>query len=146
MNLKELYEKIRILTWIIIQDIMFFLIHKIFQCILYFRDDFRLNFYNFPLKNVDEKSPCTLEQQSSNSFEDHHIAKENPKIKTNHPIPEHIPIPHKVLDRYKPLILPPKLHAFPIDYPKYLPRFDGENVSLPKSISKFLKIILTYLK
>lgn len=132
MNPKELYEKIRLLTWIVIQDIMFFLIHKILQCILYFGD----NFYNFPLKNVDEKSPCTLEQQSSNSFEDHHTAKENTKIKTNHPIPIHIPVPHKVPDRYKPLIF----------HPKYLPRFDGENVSLPKSISKFLKIILNYLK
>ena len=61
MNLKELYEKISVLTWIVIQDIMFFLIDNIFQCILYFRDDFRLNFYYFPSKNVDEKSPHTFE-------------------------------------------------------------------------------------
>lgn len=35
MNLKELYEKIKLLTCIVMQDIMFFLIDKIFQCILY---------------------------------------------------------------------------------------------------------------
>jgi len=105
---------------------------------LYFRDDYRLNFYCFPLKNVDENSPYTLEQQSSNSFEDHHTAKENPKIKSNHPITEHILVPHKVPDRYKPLILPPTLYTFPNDYPKYLPRFDGENgVTAQKHIQVF---------
>jgi len=134
MNLKELYEKIRLLTWIIIQDIMFFLIHKILLCILYCRD----NFYNFPLKNVDEKSPYTLERQSSNSFEDHHTAKEKPKVKTNHPIPVHTPVPHKVPDRYKPLILPPTLNPFPSDHPKYLPKFDGENsVTAQRHIQAF---------
>ena len=134
MNPKELYEKIRLLAWIIIQDVMFFLIHKILQCILYCRD----HFYYFPLKNVDEKYPCALEQQSSISVEDHYTAKENPKINTNHPIPEHIPVPHKVPDRYKPLILPPTLNAFPNDYPKYLPRFDGENgVTAQKHIQAF---------
>lgn len=138
MNSKELYEKIRLLTWIIIEDIMFFLIHKIFQCIVYFRDDFRLNYYNFPLKNVDEKSPCALEQQSSNSFEDHYTTKENQKIRANHPIPEHIPVPRKVPDRYKPLILPLMLHPLPNDHPKYLPRFDGENgVTAQKHIQIF---------
>jgi len=134
MNRKEMYEKIRLLTCIISQDIMFFLIHKILLCILYCRD----NFYNFPLKNVDEKSPCTLEQQSSNSIEDHHTTKENPKIKTNHPIPVHILVPNKVPDRYKPLILPPTLNPFPKDHPQYLPRFDGENgVTAQKHIQVF---------
>jgi len=138
MNPKELYEMIRLLTWIIVQDIMFFLIHKILQCILYFKDDFRLDFYNFPLKIVDEKSPCTLKQQSSDSFEDHHTTKDNPKIKTNHPIPEHMPLPHKVPDRYKPLILPPTLNPFPDDHLKYLPRFDGENgVTTQKHVQVF---------
>ena len=115
MNLKELCEKIRLLTWIFIQDIMFFLIDKFFQCIFHFREDFRLIFYYFPLKTVDIKSPYTFEQQSSNSCEDHFPIKENQKIKTNHTIPIHIPVPHKVPDIYKTLILPPKLHAFPND-------------------------------
>jgi len=134
MNPKELYEQTRLLTWIIIQEIMFFLIHKILLRILCFRD----NFYNSPMKNVVEKPPCTLEQQSSNAVEDHRIAKEKPKIKPNHPIPVHIPMPHKVPDRYKPLILPPTLNPLPRDHPEYLPRFDGENgVSAQKHIHAF---------
>ena len=146
MNLKELCEKIRILTWIVIQDIMFFLIDKVFQCILYFREDFRLIFYYFLLKNVDIKSPYTFEQHSSNYYEDHFPIEENQKIKTDHTIPVHIPVPHKVPNRYKPLILPPTLHAFPNDYPKHLPSFMERMISLPKNIFKLLKIILTYLK
>jgi len=101
---------------------------------LYFRD----NFDNFPLKNVVEKPPCTLAQQSSNAIQDHHTVKENPKIKPNHPIPVHIPVPRKVPDRYKPLILPPVLNPLPIDHPKYLPRFDGENgVTAQRHIQAF---------
>ena len=137
MNPKELYEQIRLLTWIIIHEVMFFLFHKILLCILYFKDDFGSNFYNFPLKNVVEKPPCTLEQQSLNVVEDHHTAKEETNIKANHPIPihielnlpipVHIPVPHKVPGRYKPLILPPTLNTLPKSHPEYLPRFDGEN-------------------
>lgn len=127
MSLKELCEKIRLLTWIVIQDIMFFLIDKVFQCILYSRDDFILKFYYFTLKNVDIKSSYTFEQRSSNSYEDHFPIEENTKIKTNCAIPVQILVPHKVSDRYKPLILPSTLHAFPNDYHKNLPRFDGEN-------------------
>jgi len=127
MDLKELCEKIKLLTLIVIQDIMLFFIDKVFQCILYFREDFRLNFYYFPLKVVDTKSPYTFEQQSSKSNRDHNPIKESETIKTNHTIPLHVPVPHKVPDRYKPLILPPTLHAFPKNYPKNLPRFEGEN-------------------
>jgi len=125
MNLKEQYEKIRLLTWIVIQDIMFFLINKVFQCILYFREDFRLILDYFPLKIVDIKSPYRFEQHSSNSYKDHFPIEEHQTIKTNHTIPVHILLPHKVPDGYKPLNLPPTLHAFPNNYYKYLPRFEN---------------------
>jgi len=36
-------------------------------------------------------------------------------------------MPHKVPERYKPLILPPVLNTLPANHPEYLPRFDGEN-------------------
>ena len=97
MNLKEQYEKIRLLTWIVIQDIMFFLINKVFQCILHFREDFRLISDYFPLKIVDIKSPYTFEQHSSNSYEDHFPIEEHQTIKTNHTIPVHILVPLKSL-------------------------------------------------
>ena len=127
MNLKEQYENIRLLTWIVIKEIMFFLINKFFQCILYFREDFRLIFYYFRLKILDIKSPYTFEKHSSNSYEDHFLIEEHQTIKTNDTIPVHIHVPYKVPDRYKPLILTPTLHAFPDNYYKYLCRFDGEN-------------------
>ena len=113
-------------------------------CILYFKD----NFHSFPLKDVVEKPSCTLEQQSSSAVEDYHKAKEETKIKANppipvqikpnQPIPVHIPVPRKVPDRYKPLILPPMLNPLPKDHPEYLPRFDGENgVTAQKHIQAF---------
>ena len=70
MNLKEQYGKIRFLTWIVIQDIMFFLIKKVFQCILYFKEDLRLVFNYFPLKIVNIKSRYTFEHHSSESYDD----------------------------------------------------------------------------
>ena len=118
---------------------MFFLINKVFQCILYFREDFRLIFYYFPLKSVDIKSPYTFEQNSYNSYEDHFPIEKPQTIKTNLTILVHIPIPCKVPDRYKPLILPPTLHVFPNNYHKYLPRFDGEDdkITAQKHIQSF---------
>lgn len=117
---------------------MFFLFHKILQCILYFIDDFRSDFYDFPLEAIVEKPPCTYEQQPSNSVEDHHIAKEEPKIEPSHSIPAYTLVPRKVPGRYKPLILPPVLNLLPKDHPEYLPRFDGENgVTAQKHIQAF---------
>jgi len=147
MNPKEQYEKIMLLTWIVIQDIMFFLINKVFQCILYFREDLRLVFNYFPLKIVNIISPYTFEQLSSESYEYHFPIEEHRIVKTNHTIPIHIHVPYKIPNRYKPLILPPTLHAFPNNYYKYIHRFDGEDgKSLPKNIFKVLRIIWTYLR
>lgn len=126
MNPKELYKQIRLLTWIIIQEIMFFLLHQILLCILYFKNDFIVDFYDFPLENVVENPPCTLEQQPSNVVEDHHTAKEEPKKEPSLPIPIQTLVPRKVLDRYKTLILPPVLNPLPANHHEYLPRFDGE--------------------
>ena len=48
-------------------------------------------------------------------------------------------MPYKVTDIYKPLILPPKLHDFPNNDYKCLPRFDGENnnITTQKHIQGF---------
>jgi len=127
MNPRELYKQIRHLTWIIIQEIMFFLFHKILLCILYFKEDVISDFYEFPLENVVEKPPCTLEQQPSNVVEDHHTAKEEPKKDPSLQVPVHTLVPCKVPEMYKPLILPPVLNPVPANHPEYLPRFDGEN-------------------
>ena len=137
MNPKELYKQIRLFTWIIIQEIVFFLFHKIFLCILYFKDDVILDFYDFSLENVVEK-PRTLEQQPSNAIEDHNTAKEEPKIVPSLSNPVHTPVPRKVPDRYKPLIFPPVLNPLPANHPEYLPIFDGENgITAQKDIQAF---------
>jgi len=48
----------------------------------------------------------------------------------------HTPIPCKIPDQYKPLILPSVLHAFPAKYYIYLPSFDGEcnNVNIEQRV------------
>jgi len=138
MNPKQMYEQIRLLTWIIVQDVMFFLFHKILLCILYFKGEFRLEICDLPLENNLQKPPCIIEQQSLNAVEDHYTAKEETKIKANRPIHVHIPLHRKVPDRYKPLILHPILIPLPKNHPEYLPRFDGENgVTAQKHIHAF---------
>jgi len=49
------------------------------------------------------------------------------------------PLPFKVPNRYKPLILPPILHGFPENDHKYLPRFEGEygSITAEKHIQGF---------
>jgi hypothetical protein len=46
-------------------------------------------------------------------------------------------VPSKFLDRYRPLKLPPILHSFPPKHYKYLPMFDGENITAEKHIQAF---------
>ena len=125
MNLKEQYGKIRLLIWITIQDIMFFLIKKNFQCILYFREYLRLVLNYFPSEIVSTNSPNPFEHLSSESYDDNFLIKKPQIINTDLTIPVHILVPCKVPDRYKPLILPPILHDFPHNYHIYLPKFDG---------------------
>ena len=139
MNPKELYKKIGLLTWTIIQEIMFFLLHQILLCILYFKNDFMSDFC------VVEKPPCTSEQQLSNVVEDHHTTKEEPKIEPSLLVPVHTPVPRKVPERYKPLILPPVLGPLPANHPEYLPRFDGENgITAQKHIQAFEDYLNTF--
>jgi len=117
---------------------MFFLLHKVLLCILYFKDDFISYFNVFPLENVVQKPPCTLEQQSSNAVEDHHTAKEEPKIESSLTVSVYTPVSRKVPDRYKPLIFPPVLNPLLANHPEYLPRFDGENgITAQKHIQVF---------
>ena len=83
MNLKEQYGNIRLPTWILIQDIMFFLIKKVFQCILYFIEDLRLVFNYFPLKIVSNNFPNVFEHLSSESNDDNFPIKKLQIIKTD---------------------------------------------------------------
>ena len=77
---------------------MLFLIKKVFQCILYFREDLRLVFNYFPLKIVNIKSPYTFEHHSFESYDDRLQTDEPQETKTDSTPSVHIPIPFKILD------------------------------------------------
>ena len=141
-----MYEQIRLLTWIFIQEVMFFIFHKILLYIL-----FKFNLYNFPLENVEESPPCTLEQQPLNAADAHLIDKGDTTVKSNHPIPVHTEPKHL------PLYTIPCIVRFLIDIsllfclpslilcPKIIPCISqhlmGRMELLPKNISRLLKII-----
>jgi len=151
-NMKGQYGKIRYSRWNFIQDIMFFDINYFFsfpenvkkalQSILYLRKDPRLAFDSFPLKIVNTKysHAFDLDQDpSSESYDDHLQTDEPQEIKNNSTGFLYTPIPCKIPDRYKPLILTPISHAFPKNHYRYLPRFDGEcdNITAKRHILNF---------
>jgi hypothetical protein len=68
------------------------------------------------------------------------IQPEEPQeIKSSFTSHVHTPTLVNIPDRYKPLILPPILHYFLVNYYKYIPRFDGEygNIIAEKHIQGF---------
>ena len=68
---------------------------------------------------------------------DHSLQIDEPKETKTIPVaPVHTPTPFIVPDRYKPLVLPSVLHAFPANYYLYLLRFDGEcnNVNVEQHV------------
>lgn len=86
-------------------------------------------FYSAYLKTVNTEFPFDFDQAQdllpknyTYPFQDN----EPQEIKTDPIAFVHTPTPCKIIDIYKPLILPHILCAFPENYYKYLPRFDGE--------------------
>ena len=132
--MKEQHGQIRYSSWNCIQEILFFVINYFFsfpknvkkalQSILCLRKDPRLVVDSFPLKIVNSKDLHTfeLDQDPFSEFCD------EPQTTKSDSIPVvHTHIPCKIPDRYKPLVLPSVLHAFPKNYDLYFPRFDGES-------------------
>ena len=150
-NMKGQYGKIRYSNWNFIKDIMFFVINYFFsfpknfknlQSILYLRKDPRPAFDSFPLKIVNTKYSHVFDldqDPSSKSYDDRLQTDEPKETKTDSTPSVHIPIPCKIPDRYKPLILPPISHAFPKNHYLYLPRFDGEcdNITAERHVLNF---------
>ena len=150
--MKGQYGKIRYSSWNFIQDILFFVINyffsfpenvkKAFQIILYSRKDPRSAFDSFPLKIVDIKYVHAFdldEDPSSESCDDYLQTDEPKETKTDSTHFVHIPIPCKIPDRYKPLILPTISHAFLKNHYLYLPRFDGtcDNITAERHALNF---------
>ena len=147
--MKGQHGQIRYSSWNFIQDILFFVLNYFFsfpknvkkalQSILCLRRDPRPAIDSFPLKSVKTKDlhAFELDQDPFSEFCDDHLQVEATKSDS---IPVvHIPIPCKIPDRYKPLVLPSVLHAFPKNYDLYLPRFDGEckNVNAEQHVQNF---------
>jgi len=134
-NMKGQYGKIMYSSWNFIQDIMFFVINYFFsfpenvkkalRSILYLRKYLRPAFDSFPLKIVNTKysDAFDLDQDPPfKSYDDCLQTNEPKETKTNSTTFVYTPIPYKIPDRYKPLILPPISHAFPKTHYLYLPR------------------------
>ena len=151
-DMKGQYGKIRYSSWNFIQDILFFVINYFFsfpenvkkalQSILYLRRDPRPAVDSFPLKIVNTKDlhAFELDQDPFSKFCDDHLQIDEPqKTKTDSIPVVHTPTPCKIPDRYKPLVLPSVLHAFPKNYDLYLPMFDGEckNVNAEQHVQNF---------
>jgi len=151
-NMKGQHGQIRYSSWNFIQDILFFVINYLFsfpknvktalQSILCLRKDRRPAFDSFPLKIVNTKDlhAFELDQDIFSEICDDHLQIDEPQETKTDNIPAvHTPTPCKIPDRYKPLVLPSVLHAFPKNYDLYLARFDGEckNVNAEKHVQNF---------
>jgi len=104
------------------------------------RKDPRPTSDSFPLKILKYSHGFDLDQDPFSKSCDDCIQTDEPqKTKTDCTPSVHIPIHCKILDRYKPLILPPISHAFPKNHYLYLPRFDGEcdNITVERHVLNF---------
>jgi hypothetical protein len=108
-------REIRYSSWNFIQDMIGFIFN-----------------YLFP-------SPDHGQNHTAKNSVDHIKHDEPPKIQPNYVAQVHIPTPFKIPNRYKPFVLPPILHDFPVNYYNDIPRFDGEdcNISTEKHIQNF---------
>jgi len=109
------YEKIRYGSWNLIQDIIGFIFNY---------------FLSFCESGQDHIVETYVDQIKPNDPQE---------IKPSFTVHVHTPTPVNIPDRYKPLILPLILHAFLVNYYKYLPMFDGEygNITIEKHIRGF---------
>ena len=117
-------------------------VKKALQSILSLRRDPRPAVDSFPLKIVKTKylHAFELDQDPFSEFCDGHLQiDESQETKTDSILVVHTPTPCKIPDRYKPLVLPSVLHAFPKNYDLYLPMFDGEskNVNAEQHVQNF---------
>ena len=117
-------------------------VKKALQSILYLRKDPQPAFDSFPLKIVN--TTCShafdLDQDLSSEFFDDHLQIYEPnETKTDSTASVQTPLPCKILDQHKPLILPPISHAFPKNHDLYLPRFGGErdNITTERHVLNF---------
>ena len=121
--------------WNGIQDLLYFLVNyffavlevalKVFQNLLYDKGD--QNLHSTFSKSVNIEFPLGPSLLIFPTSYDTSLQSDEPKENEPDPITlVHIPIAVIIPDRYKPLVLPSVLHAFPKNDDLYLPRFEGE--------------------
>lgn len=141
------YTKFGYPKWNGIQDLLSFLVNyffavleaalKFFQNLLYDKGD--QNLHSTYSKSVNIEFPL---DPGLLTFPTSYVASlKSDEPKENKPDPialVHIPTAIIIPNRYKPLVLPSVLHAFPKNYDLYLPRFDGEctNVNAEQHVQK----------
>ena len=129
------YTKFRYSKWNGIQDLICFLVNylfsfpeailKVFHNLLYDKGD--QNLHSTCSKSVNTEFSFDLGLHPFPKYYDDPLRIDEPKETKTHPLaPAYTPRPSIIPDRYKPLILPPILHADLANYYLYLPRFDGE--------------------
>ena len=129
------YTKFRYLKWNGIQDLICFLVNyffagleailKVFQSLLYEKG--HQNLHSTYSKSVNVEFPFDPGLLTFPTSYVDSLQSDEPKEKKTDPTAlVHTPTPCKIPDRYKPLVLPSVLHAFPANYDLYLPRFDGK--------------------
>jgi len=139
------YTKFGYPKWNGIQDLVCFLVNyffvvlevvlKVFQNLLYDKGDQNLQLtYS---KSVNTEFPFDPGLLTFPTSHDDSLQRDEHKEKKPDPVAlVYTHTPFIVPDRYKPLVLPSVLHAFPANYYLYLPRFDGEckNVNVEQHV------------
>lgn len=142
------YTKFGYPKWNGIQVILCFLVNyffavleaalKVFQNLLYDKGD--QNLHSIYSKSVNSEFPFDPGFLTFLMSYDDSLQSDEPKEYKPDPVTlAYIPIAVIIPGRYKPLVLPSVLHAFPKNYALYLPRFDGEgkNVNVEQHVQNF---------
>ena len=126
------------------------LVKTVFHCSLHSKQNHEFTHVYPSLRTKSISSSCTFYFDQDPSFEPNDI-KDNPcepdENKVDNTSVPHSPVSSNIPNRYRPLHLPHVLHDFPTKHYKYLPKFDGESITLQlKNIYNSFRISLTSLK
>ena len=113
---------------------------KFFYCLLYSKYDPNSTFEDPSLKDVNIHSLCIPDLDPNPSSESCNVYDQScePQDTKDDIIPPTFnPISSKIQDKYRSLNFPSILHDFPPNHYKYLPMFDGKNLTVEKHIHAF---------
>ena len=115
-------------------------IKRIFYFLLYSKDDLKYTLENPSFQSVKIPSPCKPDLDQEPSSEPRNVYDQScdpQETKADIIPPTFNPIYSKIQDKYRSLNFPSILHDFPPNHYKYLPMFDGKNLTAEKHIHVF---------